>query len=462
MNFTQFILALLARKWVILVTLLVVVGATTVITLMLPKEYTATTSLLVDFKSKDNITGQMLPVQVFPGYLATQLDIIKSSKVVSRVVDDLKLLENPDTRAAFVEASKGEGDVKEWLSALLLKNLTVMPARESSLIDISFSGADPHFSAAVANAFAKAYIEVGMELRAEPAKQSAAWFNQQISQLRSNLEQAQQKLTDYQREKGIVESEERMDVETRRLAELASQIVGAQSAAFESASRAKDSRAMPEVFNSPAVQNLKALLVQAEARLADLSKKVGKSHPEYERVEADVGSLRLKLADEMSIASRGLGASAAAARERASELSVAYASQKKHVLNLKRQREEISLLVRDVENAQRIYDGALQRFGQTSLEAQSTQTDVAVLNPASVPTKPSGPQTILNIVLATILGLLFGIGFAFLTEMVDRRVRSSLDVIENLGIPVLAEVRGRSSRFAWLRRLFARNQLSAA
>lgn len=445
-----------------MITLLIVVGVTTVITLMLPKEYTAATSLLVDFKSKDTMTGQMLPVQVFPGYLATQIDIIQSSKVVSRVVDDLKLLDNPDTRAAYMQATQGEGSMKEWLSSVLLKKLMVLPARESSLIEISFTGADPRFASTVANAFAKAYIEVGMELRAEPARQSAAWFNQQISQLRANLEQAQQKVTDYQREKGIVESEERLDVESRRLTELASQTIGAQSAAFGSTSRAQDSLAMPEVFNSPSVQNLKALLVQSEGRLAELGQKVGKSHPEYQRVQADVETLTDKLAREIGIASRGLGASAAADRQRTSELSAAYDKQKKRVLDLKRQREEISLLVRDVENAQRIYDGALQRFGQTSMEAQSTQTDIAVLNPASVPTKPSKPQTVLNIVLSTILGLLFGIGFAFLAEMVNRRVRSSLDIVENLGIPVLAEVYGKPRRLAWLKRYFVRNRLAAA
>ncbi len=175
----------------------------------MPKEYTATTTLIVDSKSKDPFTGQLLPSQLFPGYMATQIDVINSSKVARKVVDDLKLADSPGTREQFMEATEGKGDINQWLGDLLLKKLSAEPSRESSMIALSFSGTDPRFAAAIANAFAKAYIETSLDLRLAPAKQTAAWFDQQITQLREKLDEAQQKLTAYQREKGIVESEER-------------------------------------------------------------------------------------------------------------------------------------------------------------------------------------------------------------------------------------------------------------
>jgi chain length determinant protein EpsF len=359
-------------------------------------------------------------------------------------------------------ATEGKGDVNQWLGDLLLKKLDVEPSRESSVITIAFTGADPRFSAAVANAFAKSYIETSLDLRLVPAKQTAAWFDQQIIQLRQKLDEAQQKLTAYQREKGIVESDERLDVETRRMSELASQMVAAQSAAFDASSRTRDSGSMPEVINNPVVQNLKAQVSQGEGKLADLAKRVGVNHPDYQRTLAEVNSYRTRLANELNLATRGVGATAGAARQRYDELSTAFSKQKANVLALKQQREEATLLARDVQNAQQIYDAALQRYGQSRMEAQSTQTDIAVLNPATPPIRPSKPNVLLNILLSLFAGGVLGAGAGFIVELLDRRVRSGLDIAAGLDIPVLAEVTKKGRRLEGMRRMFHRNRPAMA
>ena len=134
MNFTQFLLILNARKWIILGVLLFTVAVTAVVSLLLPKEYTATTTLIIDSKSKDPFTGQLLPSQMFPGYMATQIDVIKSCQVAQKVVRELKLAENPATREQFMEATEGKGTIEQWLGDLLLKKLDAEPSRESSVI----------------------------------------------------------------------------------------------------------------------------------------------------------------------------------------------------------------------------------------------------------------------------------------------------------------------------------------
>lgn len=462
MNLTQFILILFARKWIILGVLLLTVTVTTVVTFLLPKEYTAKSTLIVDSKSKDPFSGQLLPSQLFPGYMATQVDIINSNVVANKVVSDLKLKDSPGTREQFMDATKGEGTIEQWLSNLLLQKLSVEPSRDSSIITIGFTGTDPRFAAIVANAFAKSYIETSLDLRVAPAIQTAAWFDQQITQLREKLDQAQQKLTAYQREKGLVESEERFDVETRRMADLAGQMVAAQSTAFDASSRVRDSSSMPEVINNPVVQNLKAQVAQGEGKLAEMAQRMGANHPDFVRLQAEVDTYKSKLAAELKTASRGIGATAGAARQRYSELGGAFARQKDKVLELKQQREEANLLARDVENAQRIYDSALQRYGQSRMEAQSIQTDISVLNPAIAPTTSSYPKVLLNIMLSLFLGTLLGVGIGFLVELLDRRVRSGLDIAAGLDIPVLAEVRKKGSRLEKIRRLFRRNRPAMA
>ncbi len=450
MNFSQFLLILKARWLVAVLALGVTVATTLVVSLILPKNYTANVSLVVDSKAKDPITGTLLPMQLLPGYLATQVDIIKSQNVALKVVDGLKLSENPTIRQQYQESGQTGGDIRHWLSDLLLKKLDVKPSRESSVIQVEFEGADPRFAAIVANAFAQAYVHTNLELKVEPAKQTTAFYDDQIKQLRGTLEKAQAALSDYQQKKGLVASDERIDVETARLAELSSQLVAAQAQTYDTTSRQSQSQnALAEVEQNPLIQGLKRDLAVGETKLSELAQKVGKNHPQYQRAQAEVDSLRAKLEAEMKVATRSVGTTAKVAQTREGDIRGALAAQKSRVLALKQSRDEAAVLIRDVENAQRLYDAALQRYGQTRLEAQNSQTDIAILNPAVPPTEASSPKVVLNTILAVFLGSLLGIGLAFLMEMLDRRVRSGEDLTAALDLAVLGEIAKGGKHGAW-------------
>jgi chain length determinant protein EpsF len=453
MNFSQFLLVLKARKVVILFTLLTTVATTLAVSLLMPRSYTATTSLVVDFKGADPVSGMALPAQLLPGYMATQVDIIASHNVALKVVDGLKLAENAAVREQFMEATEGRGTIRDWMADLLLKYVNVVPSRESSVVDISYKGSDPQFAAAIANAFAQAYIITNLDLKVEPAKLTAAWFEGQIKALRDNLEKAQANLSAYQREKGIVAVDERLDVENARLQELSSQLVVAQSMAYdahsrqrqmsEGANKGKAAEALPEIIGNPLIQGMKANLAQAEAKLADVSERAGRNHPEYQRALAEVESLRKKIDTEVKNASSGIVHTASISQARVNDLRSALAAQKAKILELTHKRDDFAVLTREVENAQKMLDAGTMRSGQTRLESQTNQTNIAVLNPAVPPIEPSSPRIPLNIALSVFLGTLLGIGIGFLMEMADRRVRSAEDLIDGLGVPVLG-VLGKS------------------
>lgn len=452
MTAAQLLHILYARKWIILGVAFLIVAITVVINLLLPKEYTASATLIIDSKSKDPLTGQMIPTQLLPGYVATQIDVIKSRPVVNKVIEQNKILNAAGVRDDFVK-SGGEGNINDWLAALLQTKLEAEPSRDSNVITISYAATTPQFAAIMANSFARAYIQTNLDLRVEPAKQTAIWYDQQIAQLRDKLSEAQQKLTAYQREKGLMDSEERLDVESRRLTELAGQLVAAQSAGYDSRSRVSKSESLPEVINNPVVQNLKAQLAAREANLAELGKKVGAQHPDYMRLQAEVDTIRAKLRDEIELAKSGVAATASASNQREAGLRSAYEAQRSRLLAMKDQREELSRLVRDAENAQRIYDAALQRYVQIRMESQSTLTDIAILNAATVPSKPSGPNVVLNSLIALLACLPLAIGVGVMVEMVDRRVRTAADLENALGIPLLAEISKKRFR---LRNWFSR------
>lgn len=446
MSFSQFLNILRARKWIVLLCLATVVGTATTLSLMWPKSYQATASVLVDVKGADPLTGAFAPGALLPGYMATQVDVLTSRTVAVKVVDKLHLTDNATIRKQWREATKGRGDIRYWLADLLRKNLDVKPSRESSVIEINFNSENPQFAALIANTFADAYIETNLELRVEPAKQTNDWFEKQLKGLRSNLEQAQKTLSKYQQDKGIVAVDERLDVENARLAELSSLVVGAQSMKVESVSRQRQLAesggrdGVADIANNPLIQNLKAELARSEAKLSELSSRLGRNHPQYKEAQAEVDGIRQKLESEIKVASSGIANTAQMQQKRESELRSALAMQKSRVLELKKQRDEMSLLTREVENAQRAYDAALQRASQTRLESQANQTNVVLLTRAVEPTDPAKPKVLLNIVLSVFVGTMLGIGFAFLRELTDRRVREADDLADLLQTRVLTSL----------------------
>lgn len=446
MSFSQFLNILRARKWIVLLCLATVVGTATTLSLMWPKSYQATASVLVDVKGADPLTGAYAPGALLPGYMATQVDVLTSRTVAVKVVDKLHLADNATIRQQWREATKGRGDIRYWLADLLRKNLDVKPSRESSVIEINFSSENPQFAALIANTFADAYIETNLELRVEPAKQTNDWFEKQLKGLRSNLEQAQKTLSKYQQDKGIVAVDERLDVENARLAELSSLVVGAQGMKVESVSRQRQLAesggrdGVADIANNPLIQNLKAELARSEAKLSELSSRLGRNHPQYKEAQAEVDGIRQKLESEIKVASSGIANTAQMQQKRESELRSALAMQKSRVLELKKQRDEMSLLTREVENAQRAYDAALQRASQTRLESQANQTNVVLLTRAVEPTDPAKPKVLLNIVLSVFVGTMLGIGFAFLRELTDRRVREADDLADLLQTRVLTSL----------------------
>lgn len=445
MNLAQLFLILRARKHIVFATLALTVAVTLVVSLVLPKTYKATSSLVMNYKGVDPLTGLTMPGQLLPGYMATQIDIITSKNVALRVVDALRLASSPDVIAQFNEDTGGKGNVRDWLADLLLRKLEIVPSRESSVVDISFKGADPAFVAAVANAFAEQYQKVSIQLKVEPMKQASAYFDEQTKLFRDNLEVAQARLSKYQQEHGIVSVDNRLDVESNRLNDLSAQLVAAQGQLMEAASRRRMAQGeagaeSPDVASNPLIQNLKVNLGNAEAKLAELGQRLDRNHPQYISAKAEVEKLRNDLREQLKVTSSSVSNNAAILQQREEAIRAAMTAQKNKVLELNRTRDEMNVLSKDVESAQRAFDATSQRFAQTKIEGQSNQSDIAVLNPAVPPTEPASPRVLLNVILALFLGTMLGVGFGLVSEMLDRRVRSLDDLLDAGQAPVLGVI----------------------
>lgn len=452
MTFGQFLSILRARWWVVLLVLGLTVGTTVVVSLLLPKQYSATASVVVDFKP-DPISAIAFGGAASPTFLATQVDIIRSERVAQRVVRNLRLNENPQVRQQWLDATNGEGSIETWLGTVFQQQMDVQPSRESSVIAISYKAPDPRFAAGLANAFAQAYIDTALELRTNPARQFNEFFDARAREARDTLEKAQARLSNFQKTNGIIASDERLDIENARLNELSSQLTALQAVAAESAFRQAQAQGaqadrLQDVMNNPVVAGLRSEINRNEALLQQLTTRLGDNHPQVREAKANLAELRRRLDAETTKVAGSVGVTSNINQRREAEVRRQLDAQRAKVLQMKTVRDQGMVIMQDVTNAQRAYDAVLQRFTQTNLESQATQSNVNLLTQAQPPIEHSSPNLVLNTALAVFLGGLLALGTALLLELMDRRVRNPEDAVAALGLPVIGVMPKPGSRLS--------------
>ena len=447
MTLYQFLLILRARYRVILLVLLAAISAAMLAGLLLPKKYTAQTSLLVDARTPDPVAGVGMSGVIAPSYMATQVDIIGGDLVAMRVLKILKLNEDPETKAAWLQATEGRGSYDAWLVKNLQSGLVVQPSRESNVISIAYKGGDAEYVAQAANAFAQAYLDTNLALKTEPARLYATWFDEQTKVSRGKLEEAQTRLSDYQQKAGIVSSDERVDYESAKLAQISTQLTTVQGETTDSQSK-RNARGdtVAEVMQSSLINSLKADIARLQSKVDENNVNLGVNHPSRQRAEAELASFKNRLASESGRITASIETAYRVGKDRERELQGAVNAQKIRVLALNKQRDELNVYRRDVEAAQRAYETVSQSASQTRLQSLTNQTNVVRLNTATTPIDPSSPKVLLNLLIAAFAGTLLGIGLALVLELMNRRIRSSQDLMQMLNVPVLANISSSGDR----------------
>jgi len=461
MSFSRFMTILRARAAFVLMVMALAGFVGGAVTLAMPKRYLATASLVVDPNVAQAAVGSGRPEE----FMSTHLDLVGSPAVAVKVSETLGLERRADVGALLSGSSlmhalrqlagllidSGEAepatDPRDWIIARLLRNLTVKSNRDSRLIRITYAAPDPVFAADAANAFARSYLDTLHRLQVGPAKAYAESYEEPLRNLQGNLEAAEAKFSRFQQEKGIVATDERLDLESARLNELSSQVVAAQSLSYESQARQRQLQdflsrgagdAPAEVAASPVVQQLKQSVSDREAKLAELSRRAGPNHPHYRAAVTELAGLKSQLNEQMRSAAHGLMESGGVASQREGSLRAALNEQRRRVLGLKNDRNTLAILAREVDSARQAYEAALQRVTQTRTASHAGQASGTVIHPAATPTSPASPRPTLNIALALAAGLVAGVGLALYRESIDEFVRTERDIFEIMGAPVLA------------------------
>ena len=444
MSIANILIVLRARRVSALLTLLIVASVVVGVTFALPKRYTAEAVVLLDVKSTDPIAGIVLPGMSSSTYMSTQVGVIQSQRVLERAVKDLRLDQDPKFREQWLDATQGRGDLNTWLVSLLSPSLQIRPTRDANLISVSFTAREPDLASALTNAVVKAYIATSVDLRVEPAREYSSFFDERAIKAREALESAQTRLSAFQRERGIVATDERLDTESTKLSELTSQMVALQAVADESSSKQRQSSrtadTMQEVLSNPLILSLNGDYARQEARLNEMMVRLGGSHPSVVELKASMAQLRSRIVTESQRVITGLGTNNSVNVARLRQLQGDIDAQRTKLLKLKVERDEAAVLQRNIASAQQTYDTVTTRFNLTNLESQSTQTNVSVLKNATPPLLPSGPRALLNTLAGLVLGALLGIAMALVRERIDPRLRSDEAIFQRMGQPLVGHL----------------------
>lgn len=432
MSLHQFLSILRARRGVAALILLATLALALVWVLVRPASYTARAPVLVDVRL-DPVANNPYQGPLPSNFMTTQIDIIKSERVAERVVQMLPKDQAP--LKALVDPAQKKANPTAWIAYQITQTLDVKPARESNVINISWTGRSPAEAARVANAFAQAYLETSLDIKTDPMKKYAVWFDDQVKAAREKLEGSQRKLSDFQEKAGILSADEKGDFETERLKELSAQLMAAQGRA-----RGGSPDAQSASMGSPLVNNLRAEVARMEAKVQQGAATMGARHPQMQAMQAELGAMRSRLGSETERAGSSAGASHAASKARQAELEKALAEQKQRVLGLNKQRGELSILQREVDSAQKAYETVSASAAQSHLQSMTNQTNVMRLASAVEPMEKTGPTGSQAMMIAAVAGTLLAIAGALLLELGNRRIRSADDLSMVTHLPILASI----------------------
>ncbi len=456
MSAERILLTLRARWPLFLWTWAATVAVVLCVSLVIPPRYKASGSVVIEKDSVDKIAGRLLYPGANSGYITTQIGILQSDTVARQVARAMGLQRNERWLALWHEATSGQGEYESWAASRLLDHLDVRPAAtlrgeipsDSTVLIVSYTSRYAHFAAGVVNRFVDAYLDTTRRMQTDPARQYNAFFDQHARQLAGALKEAQQRLSDYEGRHGLIPTDEGVNIENQRLAQLDAQVVQVQDELTAARSREKQAQIrrqqMPDVLNDSVVGSLTKELSLQEARLSQLKTEFGDRYPDVVDLRARISTLRARLDAAVRNASGPTSVAVKVSEQRLRDLRAEVERQRATVLEQKMQRDAGAVLVRDVRNAQRAYDAVLARANETALESKNNQTNTARLDVARAPLLPVWPRVGLNTAVATVVGLFLAVFVVLFKEASDLRLRTVDDVVGQLQQPVLLSLANRS------------------
>lgn len=390
-------------------------------------------------------------------FLQTQMDILNSRALAERVATKLKLFNN----AAFYEAMVArkpdkdmtQAEVKDYTLNLLVKAAEGKLPHNSRLATISITTADPALSAKISNVWAQEFIQANLQRRFDSYAYARDFIFEQLNDAKSKLEKSELELNAYAREAGLIRAREATTSPDSPGANANSVTTASLLQINAAANQAKAERIVAEqrynllksgnLLSSPDVlanQAVSGLLGDRAKVNADLQRERSKHLDEYPTVvqlKAQLASIDQQI-DQIA---RSIQASVRQQYLSAVQAENDLAQQVKGLQSSSLAEQDrtvkYNLLAREADTNRSLYEGLLQRFKALNAAAGITSSNIAIIDVAETPTKPSSPNLAKNLAIALLASVVLSAAVVLLRQQFDDAVRVPEDVESKLNLSLM-------------------------
>jgi succinoglycan biosynthesis transport protein ExoP len=469
---------LLRRKWIIISTVLVVMGVTVAVLSSLAPRFTAEAVLMVGDQQTRVLDLQAAVTGVAAEVTESETQILRSRRIARMVIEKLNLLNDrtfepvPQRHGWLSDAGTYLGDAASYLknsllppSAVdaaaanpegdirmsravdtLLLHLDVAPKGRSRVIGVSYRSENPQTAAKITNTIADTYIQDALNNKVQTTVQANKWLNERVDELRDQVIDTDKLVQQRRSAAGIVAGRQ-VDLINEQISSLSEQLIlaGADRAQADAklqeaqrASRFGD--AVSDVAASPIVQKLRADQNEIQQRIAQSSQVMGDKNPAMVQLRAQQAANAAALAAETSKIVSSLGNTASIARSREQALRAALANLKEQAGKTDVADVDISAQQREAQANHALYDRLLARAKETSIESGLQTADAHIISHADVPLRPSYPNKPLVLALSFIGAALLASLLVIGLESIDQGFRDLAQVEQALGVSALGFV----------------------
>ncbi|WP_456448747.1 GumC family protein [Thiolapillus sp.] len=398
-------------------------------------------------------------------FYETQYQLLKSHGLAKRVVEQLGLESSAQFKAKeqpsfFRELKRffsahSDQDVASWdvapaastrsLENLLLANLTVAPVKNSRLVVVSYDSPNPNLAARVVNTLAKSFIDMTMERRFENSSYAKEFLSDRIKQVRANLEASERKLVEYASQREIVDLDSKQGILMQKLQALNTRLTEVEAERIKAESSYQEmqnsgAQGFDRVSDSELITAYKEKLADLEAEYQDKLNVYKPGYPAMKRLQDQIDGLKRKISKETKDIQSSIKSRYQAAVREQAMLQSRMADVKGQILELQRKSTDYQALKRDVETNRELYNGLLQRIKEVGVAAGVGSNNISIIDKGEVPATAYKPNLKRNLQIALVIGLLGGIGLAFLFDHLDDTIKSSADVEKLTGLPMVGVV----------------------
>ena len=443
-----------AHKWFILTCTLVCLLSSALYVKFKTPVYEAVATVRVDPGRAGSLGINDLvaaPLADSSNAVPTEIAVIKSDGVAIRT---LNALTNDEFRAytglqkdrvAIPQYSEVLTAPQEELIAFLKSNTVVKQEEGTQLVDVSFQDKNPQVAAMIVNQIVAAYTLQNFISRVNSVTQLRTWLSAQMTALKQQVEDSQQKLAAFQEANNIIGTADASNTTTDRLKQLNDALTAAQSAriAKEAQMRAAmtgNAAALASLFPNPKLQSLQAEQGTLYAQYAQLSTRFGAKYPPLVEIKKQMQEIDAEIARDVESVRNQLREEYAASLNTQNMLQHEYAQQTAVAYAFNRHQAEYAVLQAEVASKRELYDTLQRKVQQAGVDAQVNGVNTMLVDRARAPLRPIAPKKTLIVVGGLILGLFAGVAAAFVFETNFDGLQDIQQIERATGYPVLATI----------------------